>query len=96
MTKINLLVFVPIEEPDLILCQESDFPKLRKRVNEILNNWVLDFGIETIKVKGTLLSRLDQVLNKISEIKIQTCYNMPAAEQCGGNPWAGIHQTGKR
>lgn len=67
MTKIDLLVFVPIEEPDLILCQESDFPKLRKKVNEILNNWFLDFGIEVITVKGTLLNRLDQVLSKISK-----------------------------
>jgi GTPase SAR1 family protein len=70
-TKIDLLVFVPIEKPDLILCQESDFPKLRKRVNEILNDWILDLGIETIKVKGTLSNRLDQVISKISGIKKQ-------------------------
>lgn len=66
MKEIDLLIFVPIEEPDLILCQESDLPKLRNKVNEILNDWILDFVIETIKVKGTLLNRRDQVLNKIS------------------------------
>jgi AAA+ ATPase superfamily predicted ATPase len=66
MQEIDLLVFVPIEEPDLIVCQESDLPKLRKKVNDILKDWILDFGIETIQVKGTLLNRRDQVLNKIS------------------------------
>jgi GTPase SAR1 family protein len=68
MKEIDLLVFVPIEEPDLILCPESDLPKLRKKVNEILNDWFLDFGIETIIVNGTLMNRLDQVLNKIYRI----------------------------
>ena len=66
MKEIDLLVFVPIEEPDRIICKESDFPKLRKKVNDMLNDWILDFGIETIRVKGTLLNRQDQVLNKIS------------------------------
>jgi predicted ATPase len=65
ITKIDLLVFVPIEEPDRIPCQESDLPKLRYKVNEILNDWIQDFGIETIKVKGTVPERLDQVLGRI-------------------------------
>ena len=68
MEEIDLLVFVPVEEPDLILCQEADLPKLRYKVNEILNDWVLDFGIDTITVKGTLLNRRDQVLGKISSM----------------------------
>jgi len=62
MAEIDLLVFVPIEEPDLMICQESDFPKLRNKVNEILNELIFDFSIETLKVKGTLLNRRDQVL----------------------------------
>lgn len=65
LTGIDLLVFVPIEEPDLISCPESELPELRYRINEILNAWIWDFGIETIKVKGTLLARRDQVINKI-------------------------------
>lgn len=68
MKEIDLLVFVPVEEPDLILCQESDLPKLRYKVNGILDDWILDFGIDTITVKGTLLSRRDQVLGKISSL----------------------------
>ncbi|MDP4209687.1 MAG: AAA family ATPase [Bacteroidota bacterium] len=65
ITEIDLLVFVPIENPDLISCPESELPELRSDVNDILNEWVWDFGIETIEVRGTLLSRRDQVLNKI-------------------------------
>jgi len=67
MSKIDLLVYVPVEEPDLISCRESEFPELRVKVNEILNDWVWDFGIETLEVKGTLLNRKDQVLGKISQ-----------------------------
>jgi deoxyadenosine/deoxycytidine kinase len=68
MARIDLLVYVPVEEPDLIVCQESDLPKLRGKVNEILNERVWDFGIEVIEVKGTLLNRLNQVLGKISQL----------------------------
>jgi deoxyadenosine/deoxycytidine kinase len=68
MTEIDLLVFVPVEDPDLIMCQVSDFPKLRAKADEILNDWILNFGIETIKVNGTLLNRRDQVLTKISPV----------------------------
>jgi AAA+ ATPase superfamily predicted ATPase len=67
MSEIDLLVFVPIEEPDLILCQESDYPKLRIKVNDILKNWILELGIETLEVKGTLMNRRDQVLRKIAQ-----------------------------
>ena len=64
-TKIDLIVFVPIEDPDLISCPESDFPELRSRVNEILNEWIGNFGVETIVVNGTLSARRDQIINKI-------------------------------
>lgn len=65
MEAIDLLVFVPIEQPDLISCPESELPELRYQVNEILNEWIWDFGIETIEVNGKLLDRRDQVVNKI-------------------------------
>ena len=63
---IDLLVFVPIEEPDLIPCRQTDLPKLRSRVNNLLYDWIGDFGIEVIEVGGTLSNRRDQVLAKIS------------------------------
>lgn len=63
--EIDLLVFIPIEEPDLIVCPESELPELRVQVNELLHEWIWDFGVETIEVKGTLLARRDQIINKI-------------------------------
>ena len=65
MSEIDLLVFVPIEEPDLISCQESDLPDLRYKVNEILTDWIWDFGVEALVVTGTLPARRDQIINKI-------------------------------
>ncbi len=66
ITGIDLLVFVPVEEPDLIPCQKSDLPELRYEVNEILNDWVWDFGAEIIIVNGISPTRIDQILGKIS------------------------------
>ncbi|MBU8882875.1 ATP-binding protein [Kaistella sp. DKR-2] len=68
MIQVDLLVFVPIENPDLIVCPESELPELRDRVNEILSEWVGDFGTETLEVHGSLLERLDQVIGKLEEI----------------------------
>lgn len=59
---IDLLVFVPIEEPDLIPGHQTDLPKLRGLVNDLLHDWIGDFGIEAIEVSGTLSNRRDQVL----------------------------------
>ncbi len=68
MEGIDLLVFVPIENPDRISCAESDRPELRSRVNEILEDWIGDFGMETLEVQGTLPARRDQVINKITKV----------------------------
>jgi GTPase SAR1 family protein len=69
MSEIDLIVFVPIEDPDLISCPESELPELRSQVNEILSEWIGDFGIETMEVNGTLSARREQVLNKILQEK---------------------------
>ncbi len=66
MTGIDLLVFVPIEEPDLIPSSQTNLPRLRSKVDDLLRNWIWDFGMETIEVKGPLSKRIDQVLTKIS------------------------------
>ncbi|MET6996690.1 hypothetical protein [Chitinophaga defluvii] len=63
---IGLLVFVPIEEPDLIPGHQTDLPRLRGLVNELLCDWMGDFGVAAIEVSGTLSNRRDQVLAKIS------------------------------
>lgn len=64
IAEIDLLVFVPIEEPDLISVHRSDQPKLRRLVNDLLYDWIGDLGIAAIEVSGTLVSRRDQVLAK--------------------------------
>lgn len=66
LSEIDLLVFVPIEDPDVISSRQSDLPKLRSRVNDILHDWIWDLGIKTIEVNGTLLDRRDQVLKNIT------------------------------
>lgn len=63
--ELDLLVFVPLEDPDVLSCPESELPELRYQVNEILQEWVLDFGLETIEVHGTLSERREQILRKI-------------------------------
>ena len=65
--ELDLLVFVPVEDPDVLSCPESELPELRYQVNEIVTEWVWDFGIETIEVHGTLSERREQVLRKIAQ-----------------------------
>ena len=66
MTEIDLLIFVAIEDPDIIGCQEYDLPELRLQVNEILSEWIWDFNIDVIDVSGSLEARRNQVLKHIS------------------------------
>lgn len=65
MEEIDLLIFVPLENPDLIDCPESELPLLRKQVNELLEEWIDGFDMETIVVRGTLAARERQVLETI-------------------------------
>lgn len=65
IAEIDLVVFVSIEEPDLISGRQTDQPKLRGLVNDLLYDWMGDLSIEAIKVNGTLTNRRDQVLAKI-------------------------------
>lgn len=64
--QIDLLIYVPIENPDIIECAASDLPSLRFEVNDILQEWIWDFDTEIIEVKGTLENRVEQVLNRIN------------------------------
>lgn len=66
INEIDIFVFVPIEQPDLIPGHQTDLPKLRSRVNDLLHDWIGDFGIEAIEVSGTLSNRRDQVLAEIA------------------------------
>ncbi|HMS65616.1 MAG TPA: AAA family ATPase [Ignavibacteria bacterium] len=68
MYEIDMLVFVPIEKPDLIGCPESELPRLRSKVNEILNESIREFNSNVIKVAGTPNARRDQVIKMILRI----------------------------
>jgi len=67
MNEIDLIVFVPVEKPDLIGCPESDLPELRHKVNEILNDWIWDFNSNVVKVTGSPSARRDQVIRQMSK-----------------------------
>jgi predicted ATPase len=66
MVAIDLVIFVPVEQPDVIGCE--DYPELRDAVNEILQDSIYDFEVEIIEVKGSLNNRVKQVLDKIAAI----------------------------
>lgn len=65
MDEIDLLIFIPIEEPDIIPYSDSDLPELRYQVNDILRDLINDLEIETIEVKGNLSERISLIQNKI-------------------------------
>ncbi|MPS75035.1 MAG: hypothetical protein E2590_18060 [Chryseobacterium sp.] len=69
IAEIDLLIFVPIEKVDLIVCQESDLPNLRQEVNDILEDWIGDFSNEILEVAGTLENRKKQILDKITSME---------------------------
>ncbi|WP_286860173.1 MULTISPECIES: AAA family ATPase [Sphingobacterium] len=66
ISEIDLFVFVPIEEPDLIPSHQIELSKIRKQVDHVIRNWIADFGISVIEVSGILPNRRDQVIARIS------------------------------
>lgn len=65
LSGIDLIVFVPIESPDLIPCTIDDLPRLRQKVNDVLEDWLAELHQPIITVKGTLAQRKKQVLDII-------------------------------
>ncbi|QGY45589.1 AAA family ATPase [Maribellus comscasis] len=68
MSEIDVLVFVAVEEPDIITCAESDLPELRIQVDEILREWVQDLDCTLIEVYGSLSNRKDMILKQIKKM----------------------------
>ncbi|PSK95239.1 ATP/GTP-binding protein [Taibaiella chishuiensis] len=64
MAAIDLLVYVPVERPDRLGCPDDELPELREAVDEILAEWVYDFDVPVLEVRGTLAERVRQVVNK--------------------------------
>ena len=68
LSNLDLIVFVPIENPDLILCPPDDLPRLRQKVNDVLENWLADLHQPMISVNGTLAQRKKQVLDALASL----------------------------
>ncbi len=68
--KIDLLVFVPIEESDRITYLESDGSELRSQVHELLSNWIHDLKTEAVEVKGSVRDRRNQVIEYLLKKEI--------------------------
>ena len=64
---LDLIVFVPIEDPDRILAEADD--GLRRRVSEELESLILedscDHGLNVIEVKGSIEERVQIVLRNL-------------------------------
>ena len=69
MQQLDLIIFVPIEEPDRVSVSASDHRRLRRRVDEELRDIVLDdrwsFGVPAIEVAGSASERALQVLSHL-------------------------------
>jgi hypothetical protein len=69
MAGLDLVVFVPIENPDRIEFSELELPRLRRRVDQTLRRILIDdmwgFGVNVLAVKGSVSERLAQVLDHI-------------------------------
>ena len=69
--KLDLVVFLPIEEPDRIVLPLSQDAAYRRRVDEKLKEIILenpfDFEVDVLEVTGSLKTRVERVLAHISE-----------------------------
>ncbi|MBL7706060.1 MAG: AAA family ATPase [Taibaiella sp.] len=68
MEQIDLLVFVPVETPDRVLVQQSDLPRVRLDVDEVLQEWMDDLDNDIITVSGSISDRLLQAQQKIQSM----------------------------
>jgi len=67
--KLDLVVFLPIEEPDRIVLPVSQDAVYRKRVDDKLREVILenifDFEVDVLEVSGNLQTRVERVLAHI-------------------------------
>lgn len=67
--RLDLVVFLPIEEPDRIVLPVSQDAVYRQRVDEILKEIAMensyDFDVDVLEVSGSLQTRINQVLTYI-------------------------------
>ena len=66
MDQLDLIVFVPIETPDVIDTRGDEFQELRRLVDETLRDILYDYHPNVTEVTGTLPVRLQKVLSVIN------------------------------
>jgi thymidylate kinase len=68
---LDLIVFLPIEEPDRIVLPFSQDAEYRRRVDEKLKEIILEnafnFEVEVLEVTGSLKMRVERVLDQIGD-----------------------------
>lgn len=71
MAQLDLVVFVPVENPDIIASFHSEYPELREEVNSGIRNLIYDyelkFGFKAIEVSGNINNRLTRILGFINQ-----------------------------
>lgn len=71
MDRLDLVVFVPVENPDLIDSSQSEYPELRHEVNMVIRDLIYDYelksGFKAIEVSGDINNRLKRILDVIDE-----------------------------
>ncbi len=68
LSNIDLIIFVPIESPDIVSCSSDDLPNLRRKVDEVLQEWVNELNQPMVTVNGTLAHRKKQVLDVLTKV----------------------------
>jgi predicted ATPase len=72
MARLDLIVFVPVEERDRMVAADREDDDLRRRVDEELREIVLQdrwsFGVAAIEVSGSTRERARQVLAQVAEV----------------------------
>ncbi|MCI0661500.1 MAG: ATP-binding protein [Acidobacteria bacterium] len=73
MDRLDLIVFIPVEDPDRMIGAESEYGDLRRRVDEELREVLLDdrygLGVDVLEVTGTISERVHQVLAHLNGIE---------------------------
>lgn len=69
--RLDLIVYLPIEEPDRIVLPRSQDAEFRRQVDEVLREILLedslDFDLDVLEVSGSPRERLHQVLGYLSD-----------------------------
>ncbi|HPJ40265.1 MAG TPA: AAA family ATPase [Spirochaetota bacterium] len=73
LNQLDVVVYVPVESPDLIPCPLSEYPKLRDevdiKVQDLIYDFESQFSFTAIEVRGKINNRLNQVLELVNVLQ---------------------------